>query len=161
MYCQVVVLHQLENSLARVIIKFMSFLSHLYIWIRTLLWENTKNNFVGKNEGHERDPTTIYDCLNKLYKRVTHNLRGESRAEFLKKKFTKPQSKAAFLSEVLNDSPPQKVKLRKQLQQKNKSNLELKRKLGDSIVVIEELDNEIKLLTNEYETKINNMALME
>ena len=137
------------------------FLSHLYIWIRTLLWENTKNNFVGKNEGHERDPTTIYDCLNKLYKRVTYNLRGESRAEFLKKKFTKRQSKAAFLSEVLNDSPPQKVKLGKELQKKNKSNLEVKRKLDDSIVVIEELDNEIKLLTNEYETKINNMALME
>ena len=79
----------------------------------------------------------------------------------MKKKFTKRQSKAAFLSEVLNDSPPQKVKLRKELQQKNKSHLELKRKLDDSIVVIEELDNEIKLLTNEYETKINNMALME
>ena len=27
--------------------------------------------------------------------------------------------------------------------------------------MIEELDNEIKLLTNEYETKLNNMALME
>ena len=35
----------------------------------------------------------------------------------------------------------------------SKSNLQLKRKLDDSIVVIEELDNEIKLLTNEYETK--------
>ena len=57
-----------------------------------------KEQFVGKNEGHEHDPTTIYDCLNKLYKRVTYNLRGESRAEFLKKKFTKRRSKAAFLS---------------------------------------------------------------
>ena len=57
------------------------------------------------------------------------------------------RSKAAFLSEVLNDSPPQRVKLRKKLQQKSKSNLELKRKVDDSIVVIEELDNEIKLLT--------------
>ena len=64
------------------------------------------------------------------------------------------------MSEVLNDSP-QKVKFRKELQQKSESNLELKRKLDDSIEVTEELDNEIKLLTNEYETKINNMALME
>ena len=79
----------------------------------------------------------------------------------MKKKFTKRQLKAAFLSEFSNDSPPQKVKLRKELQQKSESNLEQKRKLDDSIVVIEELDNEIKLLTNEYETKINNMALME
>ena len=51
--------------------------------------------------------------------------------------------------------------MRKELQQKGKSNLELKRKLDDSIAVIEELDNEIKLLTNEYETKINNMDVME
>ena len=51
--------------------------------------------------------------------------------------------------------------MRKELQQKGKINLELKRKLDDSIAVIEELDNEIKLLTNKYETKINNMALME
>ena len=48
-----------------------------------------------------------------------------------------------------------------ELQQKGKSILELKRKLDDSIAVTEELDNEIKLLTNEYETKINNMPLME
>ena len=66
---------------------------------------------------------------------------------FCNKKFTKQWSKAVFLSEVLNDLPPQKVKLRKELQQKSKSNLELKKKLDDSIVVIEELDNEIKLLT--------------
>ena len=79
----------------------------------------------------------------------------------MKKKFTKRRLKAAFLSEFLNDSPPQKVKLRKELQQKSESNLEQKRKPDDSIVGIEELDNEIKLLTNEYETKINNMALME
>ena len=51
--------------------------------------------------------------------------------------------------------------MRKELQQKGKSNLELKRKLDDSIAVIEELDNEIKLLTNEYETKVNNMDVME
>ena len=109
-----------------------------------------KEQFVGKNEGHEHedDPTTIYNCLNKLYKRVTYNLKEKSCAEFLKKKFTKRQSKAAFLSEVLNDSPPQKVKFKGQLQEKSESNLELKRKLDDSIVVIEELDNEIKLQVN-------------
>ena len=49
--------------------------------------------FFGKNEGHEpeNDPTTIYNCLNKLYKRdyKTYNSRGKSRAEFLKKKITK------------------------------------------------------------------------
>ena len=50
-----------------------------------------KEQFVGKNEGHELedDPPRIYNCLNKLYKRVTYNLRGKSHAEFLKKKFTK------------------------------------------------------------------------
>ena len=42
----------------------------------------SKEQFVGKNEGHELedDPTTIYNCLNKLHKRVTYNLRGKSRA---------------------------------------------------------------------------------
>ena len=112
-----------------------------------------KEQFVGKNEGHEveDDPTTIYNCLNKLYKRVTYNSRGKSSVEFLNKKVIR--SKAAFLSEVLNDSPPQKVQVRNELQQKSKSNLELKRKLDDSIVVSEEIDNEIKLLRDEYETE--------
>ena len=70
-----------------------------------------KEQFVGKNEGHEDedDPTTIYNCLNKLYKRVTYNSRGKSSVEFLKKKVL--WSKVAFLSEVLNDSPPQKEKM--------------------------------------------------
>ena len=110
---------------------------------------NYKKQLVGKNEGHELedDPTTIYNRLNKLYKRVTYNSRAKSHAEFFKKKFTKRLSKAVFLSEVLNDSSPKKVKLRKELLQKIKSKLELKRKLDDSIVVIEELDNEIKLLS--------------
>ena len=73
---------------------------------------------------------------------MTYSLRGKSRVELLKKKFTKRQSKAAFVSEVLNYSH-QKVKLRKELQKKSESNLELKRKLDDNIEVIEELDNEI------------------
>ena len=158
----VIVLHQLENSLAQVIIKFMSFFKSNKHLDSDSVVGKYKEQFVGKNEGHEleADPATIYNCLNKLYIKVTYNLRGKSRAEFLKKRFTKPRSKAAFLSEVLNESP-RKVELRKELQQKRKSNLELKRKLDDSIEVIEELDNEIKLLTNEYETKINNMALLE
>ena len=46
MLCRVVVLHQLGDSLARVIIKFMSFLSQTFGF--RLLWENTKNKLLAK-----------------------------------------------------------------------------------------------------------------
>ena len=108
----------------------------------------------------EADSTTIYNSLNKLYKKVTYNLRGKSCEEFLNNMFIKPRSKAAFLSDILHDSP-QKVKLRKELQKTNKSNLELKRKLDDSYEVIEEMDKELKSLADDYEKKMNNMAFME
>ena len=51
------------------------------------------------------DSTTIYNALKSLHKKVTYDLRGKKREEFLSKTFVKPKSKAQYLSDMKKESP--------------------------------------------------------
>ena len=60
-----------------------------------------------------------------VYQKVVYKLKSAKKAELLKQEFRTPRSKAAFISEINQDTR------RKELQQSEKNNIHLK-KLDDS-----------------------------
>ena len=106
------------------------------------------------------DSTTIYNALKSLHKKVTYDLRGKKREEFLSKTFVKPKSKAQYLSDMKKESPIKRG-LRIEIQNHKKENTGLKRKLDASFEKLTEVAQERDHLLLEYEDRICKIAEME
>ena len=75
----------------------------------------------------DADISTTYNRLIKaVHKKAVYKLGSAKKAEFLKQEFRTPRSKAAFISEIKQDTC-RKEQLRKELQQSEKNNIHLER----------------------------------
>ena len=94
-----------------------------------------------------------------VYKKAVYKLRSAKKAEFLKQEFIIPRSKAAFVSEIKQDTC-RKEQLRKELQQPEINHIHLK-KLNDSYEALDVINTETENVISSYQKCLLYMETME
>ena len=92
-------------------------------------------------ENTDVDDLTIFNRLKAVYQKG-RKLRGKKFEEFMDMKFKPPETTSVYLSKKLEDSP-RKKQLRNKLEETQKQNRNLKRKLCEDAVEMEKMVKEL------------------
>ena len=98
------------------------------------------------------DDLTVFNCLKAVYQKG-RKLRGKKFEEFMDMKFELPETTSVYLSKKIEDSP-RKKRLRNKLEETQKQNRNLKRKLCEDAVEIEKTDKELFEVSEDYRQTI-------